>query len=80
MKATFEKIMGDIRPQAAYFSIADGQRTLFLIVEVNDAADMPRIAEPLWLALKADVEVYPAMDVGEFDKAGPVIGEIVSKY
>jgi hypothetical protein len=80
MQALMDKIMGDVRPEAAYFSIADGQRTLFLVVNIEKAEEMVRLAEPLWLGIEADVDVFPAMSVSDFDKAGPIIGSIVPKY
>jgi hypothetical protein len=72
--------MSDIRPEAAYFSVADGQRTLFLIVNIDAGEEMVRIAEPLWLGVEADIDIYPAMSVSDFDKAGPIIGSVVPKY
>jgi hypothetical protein len=80
MQALLDKIMSDIRPEAAYFSVADGQRTLFLIVNIDAGEEMVRIAEPLWLGVEADIDIYPAMSVSDFDKAGPIIGSVVPKY
>src|SRR5687767_10211407 len=67
MKALLDKVLGDVKPEAAYFSVADGQRTLFLVVNIDEAEEMVRIAEPLWLGFEADVDVYPAMSVSDFD-------------
>jgi hypothetical protein len=80
MQELIQKVLGDVKPESAYFSVADGQRTLFLIVELNEGHEMVRIGEPLWLGLQADVEVWPVMNVNEFDKAGPLIASIVPKY
>jgi hypothetical protein len=80
MKDLIDTIMGDVKPEAAYFSVADGQRTLFMVVNIDKGEDMVRLAEPLWLGLECDVDVYPCMSVGDFDKAGPIMGDIVPKY
>jgi hypothetical protein len=80
MKSLIDTIMGDVKPEAAYFSIADGQRTLFLIVNIDKGEEMVRLAEPLWLGIEADVDVFPCMSVADFDKAGPILGGIVPKY
>lgn len=80
MEATFNKVMGDVRPEAAYFAVDNGQRTVYMIVDVADSADMVRVAEPLWLALEANVETIPAMTAEEFATAGAKIGEVVAKY
>src|SRR5213078_518751 len=79
MKALIDKVMGDVKPEAAYFAVAEGQRTLFLVVDIDKSEEMVRIGEPLWLGLEADVDVYPCMSVSDFDKAGPILGEIVPK-
>ena len=55
-------------------------RTLFLIVNIDAGEEMVRIAEPLWLGVEADIDIYPAMSVSDFDKAGPIIGSVVPKY
>jgi Domain of unknown function (DUF3303) len=80
MDATIGKVMGDVRPEAAYFAAADGQRTIFLVVDIADAADMTRVVEPLWLALEADVETIPVMTQDDFGKAAPIIAGVVAKY
>jgi len=80
MEATFNKVMADVRPEQTYFGVENGQRTIYMVVELKDPADMTRVAEPLWLALEADVETVPVMTADEFAKAGPGMGAIISKY
>jgi hypothetical protein len=80
MEATLNKIMEDVRPKEAYFAIENGQRTIYFIVDVEKASDMPRLAEPLWLALEADVEVIPTMSASDFGEAAPGIARVVSRY
>jgi len=75
-----KNILGDIKPEAAYFALDNGQRTLYLVVELPDSSRIPAIAEPLWLALKANVEFIPAMSEKEFSKAGPHIERAAKKY
>ena len=80
MDEVFNKVMGDVRPEAAYFAIENGQRTLYLIVNVEAAEETTRIAEPLWLSLEADVEFIPVMTQEDFGKAAPIIADIASRY
>ena len=75
-----DTVMGDIRPEATYFTIEDGQRTLYFIVNVDNPEDMPRIAEPLWLSWKADVTFLPAFTPEDMEKAMGVVGEMAKKY
>ena len=80
LQKRMDTVMGDIRPEAVYFTVEDGQRTLYFIVNVESAEDMPRIAEPLWLSWKANVSFLPAFTPEDMEKAMPVIAEIVKKY
>ena len=80
MQKSMETVMGDIRPEAVYFAADDGQRTLYLIVNIENPEDMPRIAEPLWLSWKANVTFVPVFTPEDMEKAMPVIGEIIKKY
>ena len=75
-----EQVLGDLRPEAAYFAVANGQRTIYAVVDLADSSELPRIVEPLWLALKADVEVIPIMDQADFGKAAAHIEQAAKKY
>jgi hypothetical protein len=80
MQATFDKVMGDVRPEQVFFCVEKGQRTIYMLVDLQSATDMVRIGEPLWLALGADVETIPAMTQDEFQAAGPTLGQVIAKY
>ena len=73
-------IMGDIRPEAVYFAAADGQRTVYAVVNLEATHEIPRIAEPFWLALKANVEFIPVMAQDDFAEAAPLIEQAAKKY
>ena len=51
-----------------------------MIVNMESASDLPRIAEPWFLALNATVDAYPAMVPEDLQKAGPDIQAAVEKY
>ena len=53
---TMMKIFDDAKPEAAYFSERDGKRGGILIVNMDSAADVPRLAEPWFLAFNAEVQ------------------------
>ncbi|MEP7351873.1 MAG: panthothenate synthetase [Acidobacteriota bacterium] len=50
------KVLGAIKPEAAYFSERNGHRGATLIVDVKAASDIPGLAEPFFLMFEADVE------------------------
>ena len=65
---TMDRILEEIRPEAAYFVEMHGRRTAILIVNMKDASGIPALAEPWFLHFGADVEFHPCM-VGEDLKA-----------
>src|SRR5438105_1945027 len=75
-----QDILGDIKPETAYFAVEGGQRTIYLLVQVSDGSALPALLEPLWLALKADVEVIPTMTAEDFAKAAPHIERAAKKF
>ena len=79
-QSRMDQIMGDVRPEAVYFVIEDGQRTVYFIVNAEGVADMPRIAEPLWHSWNADVTVLPAFTPDDMAEAMPVLEHIARTY
>lgn len=75
-----EDILGDIKPEAVYFAVEAGQRTVYFVVSVGETHQIPAIAEPLWLSWKAHVEFIPAMNQDEFARARPAIERAARKY
>jgi hypothetical protein len=63
-------ILEDIKPEAAYFTSKDGNRGGYLIVDLPNASDIPRIAEPWFLTFDAKVEFLPVMSPGDLQQAG----------
>ena len=75
-----QSILTDQKPEAAYFTDDNGQRTAFLFLEMQDASQIPAIAEPWLLALNASIEIHPVMVPGDLAKATPAIAAAVKKY
>jgi hypothetical protein len=75
-----QSILEDLKPEAAYFTDEHGQRTGFLILDIKDNSEVPRIAEPWFLAFGASVEIHPVMIPRDLAKAAPQIEEAVRKY
>jgi hypothetical protein len=73
-------LLKEIGAEAAYFTTIDGQRGAYIIVNLKDASELPKVAEPLFLWLHADVEGLPAMMPEDLAKAGPAIGAAVQKW
>jgi hypothetical protein len=75
---TLERILGDIKPEAAYFSERNGKRGGIFIVDVADPSRIPAIAEPFFLTFNASVEFHPVMSPEDLVKAG--LNDLGKKY
>ncbi len=73
-------ILEQQKPEAAYFIADGGRRTGILIMDIKDTSDIPRIAEPWFLALNAGIEAMPAMVPDDLQKAAPAIEQAVKTY
>ena len=78
--STIGSILEEIKPEAAYFAEDNGVRTGFIFVNVASESDIPRLAEPWFLAFNASVELHPCMTGEDLEKAGPAIEAAVKKY
>jgi hypothetical protein len=74
------RILEEQKPEAAYFIADGGMRTGILIVNLAAASDIPRLAEPWFLALGASIELTPAMVPEDLASAAPAIEAAVKNY
>ena len=77
---TIQYILADLKPEAAYFTDNNGQRSGFLFLDMQDASQIPAIVEPWFLAFNASIEIHPVMVPGDLAKAGSAIEAAVKKY
>jgi len=61
---------GFIKINSAWFSERDGKRGAILVVNLEKASDVARLAEPFFLALNAEVEYRVAMTPEDLGGAG----------
>ncbi len=78
--ATIQSILADLKPEAAYFTDDNGQRTGLIFLEMASASQIPAIAEPWFLAFNASIEFKPVMIPDDLAKAGSSIEAAVKKY
>jgi len=65
-----QEILGDLKPEAAYFVEMNGHRTGILIINMDNTSQMPALAEPWFLLFNAEVEFHPAMVPEDLAHAG----------
>lgn len=74
------EILDELKPEAAYFLDSGGDRAAYLFLDIDSPADIPRIAEPWFLAFEAVVEVHPAMDRADMEKGVAAIESAAARY
>lgn len=83
-KGTMGKIVGDIlndtKPECAYFTEVDGARGVVMVVNLDGLHELPKIAEPWFLAFNAKLTAKPAMIADDLAKAEPAIAAAAKKY
>jgi len=64
------RILDDAKPESAYFfAVEEGKRGGVLIINMNDASEIPKFAEPWFLYFDATVKFSPAMTPQDLQKA-----------
>jgi hypothetical protein len=68
--AKMQRILGQQKPEAAYFTEYHGQRSGILVVDLKEASQIPAFAEPWFLQFNAKVEFHPTMTPQDLGAAG----------
>ena len=68
LRAVIGKISETVTPEAAYFGPQEGKRTVMLFFELDDSSLIPRVTEPLFAELNAELEILPVMNQEELMK------------
>jgi len=63
-----EVTVSELKAEAAYFIAEDGVRCAMIFFEMNDSAEIPPIAEPLFIGLGAELELVPVMNSDDLRK------------
>lgn len=75
-----KNLLAEIKAETAYFTAVNGCRGGYIVVDIDDAARIPAIAEPLFFWLKAELEFIPVMLPEDLAKAAPAIDAASRKW
>jgi hypothetical protein len=79
--STVERILADLKPEAAYFFVDDeGRRAGSLVFDMKDSSQMPSIGEPWFLAFNAKVSLRPVMNPQDLAAGGPSLAKVAQQY
>jgi hypothetical protein len=78
--STIQSILADMKPEAVYFTDVDGGRGGYIFFDLQDASQIPAIAEPWMLAFNATIEIHPVMVPDDLAKASGAIEQAVKKF
>jgi len=67
-QSILERLLGDLKPEATYFFAEDGERGGLLVFDMTDSAQIPQIAEPLFVHLDARLEFIPVMNLDDLKR------------
>jgi hypothetical protein len=64
------RILNEIKPESVYFTEHDGYRSAILIVNLENPAKVPALAEPWFLTFNAEVRFQIVMTPEDLKRAG----------
>ncbi len=80
-ESTIKKILADLKPEATYFVATDnGERCGIMVFDMKDSSELPKVAEPFFLAFNAHVTVRPTMTPQDLAAAGPGFERAVKEF
>ena len=78
---TVEKILNELKPEAAYFFADDnGNRSASIVFDMKDTSQIPAVAEPWFLAFNANVSFRPIMNAQDLGAGAPGIANAAKNY
>ncbi len=66
---TVQKLIQELKPEATYFWTENGERAGMMVFDMKDPAQIPAIAEPLFMTADAAVDLCPVMNNDDLQKA-----------
>ncbi len=68
------------QPEAAYLTPIEGARGGYLVINMDDASQIPAIAEPLFLGLGATVQIHPVFTPDDMPRVTEAVEQARQKY
>lgn len=69
LSQAIKELIDQVRPEAAYFYLQDGERCGLVVFEESDQARMAAINEPLFAKLNASIDIQPVLNLDDLLKS-----------
>ena len=63
-----EGLLNQIKPEAVYFAPIEGERGIYMVVNIPSADMIAGISEPLWMTLNCKLDLTPLMELSDLQK------------
>ncbi|MFG2894834.1 hypothetical protein [Streptomyces sp. NPDC048248] len=63
LQKVLESALAELKPEAAYFTLDDGDRAAFFYFDMQEAWQMPVLLESFFMELNAKISLQPVMNV-----------------
>jgi hypothetical protein len=80
MGETIQSILVEIKPEAVYFTTIEGTRGGIIVINVDEASQIPSMTEPLFLGLGATMQMQPVMIPEDLGRAAESMQQVAQKY
>lgn len=61
-------VLNQIKPEAVYFAPIEGERGIYMVVNLLSADMIATIAEPLWMTFNCRLDFTPLMELSDLEK------------
>ncbi len=76
----FERILDELKPEAAYFFPEGGERAGLFVFDMRESSQVAETAERFFFGLNASIEMTPVMAAEDLQKGLSGVEDIVKNY
>jgi hypothetical protein len=63
-----ESTLNQLHAEAAYFTTREGQRTAYIVFDLQETAQIPQVAEPFFMSMNAKIDLSPVMNADDLQE------------
>jgi hypothetical protein len=75
-----EKVLEEVKPEAAYFITEGGERAGLFVVDMKESSQVAEIAERFFFGLNARIEIVPVMALEDLKVGLSGVQWIIQRY